>query len=365
MKILIIEDDTLIRKNLADMLELNGHTVVEACDGREGVTCCSSPPDFIISDINMPVMDGYEAMQAIQMLPGCAQIPYIFLTAVSDRAGQRKAMSLGADDYITKPFTEKEVIDAIAARARRQRPLKERIEGMLAREEAQFSAQWSHELLTPLNGVLGGLELIEAEIDQISKEELRGLLAVIRESAERQYALARKLIMYFKLEYEKERAQQQPSCHAGLIIPSAAPRAASAAGRCTDLTLMFEEAELPLHSDILYSAVYEIVENAFRFSRNGTPVCIEGKRGEKGYDISVTDNGCGMTEAQCAAVTAFRQYNRDHTNQQGLGLGVAIAQDAMQLAKGSFKIEKPASGTGLKVCLHIPCVESCQTETAP
>lgn len=358
MKILIIEDDTLIRKNLADMLELNGHTVVEACDGREGVDCCSSPPDFIISDINMPVMDGYEAMQAIQLLPGCAQIPYIFLTAVSDRAGQRKAMSLGADDYITKPFTEKEVIEAIDARARRQRPLKERIEGMLAREEAQFSAQWSHELLTPLNGVLGGLELIEAEIDQISKEELRGLLAVIRESAERQYALARKLIMYFKLEYEKERPQQQPPSHAGLILPAAASRAAAAAGRSSDLTLKFVEAELPLHPDILYSAVYEIAENAFRFSKPGTPVCIEGSKNETSYDISINDEGCGMTPAQCAAVTAFRQYNRDHTNQQGLGLGVAIAQNAMQLAKGTFTIAHAPSGTGVVVRLHIPTAVS-------
>lgn len=357
MKILIIEDDILIRKNLADMLDLNGHTVIEACDGREGVEHCRTAPapDFIISDINMPVMDGFTAMQAIQALPGCEQIPYVFLTAVSDRAGQRRGMALGADDYITKPFTEREILEAIEARTRRQRPLRERLKGMLEREEAQLSAQWSHELLTPLNGVMGGLELIEAEADNISKEELRGLLAVIRESAERQYTLARKLIMYFKLEYEKERPQHPAPCHAGLIVPAAATRAAGACGRAADLHLRFDDAELPLHSDILHAAVYEVVENAFRFSTTGTAVHVDAKRAQAHYEIHVTDEGCGMTPEQCEEASAFRQYNRDRTNQQGLGLGVAIAKNAMSIAGGSFSLLPAPSGRGLRAILRCPC----------
>jgi two-component system sensor histidine kinase/response regulator len=82
-------------------------------------------------------------------------------------------MALGADDYITKPFTERAMVEAISAQVRRQQPLRERLQQLLAERSMVIGANWSHELMTPLNGVLGGLEMIEEEADNIQPGELK------------------------------------------------------------------------------------------------------------------------------------------------------------------------------------------------
>jgi CheY-like chemotaxis protein len=132
MKILIIEDELEIRETLRDLLELNGHTVLVAIDGPMGVNLAAEQPDLILCDIGMPGMNGYQVITAIKALPAGQDIPFVFLTAWADREHQRQGMTLGADDYITKPFTQSDILDAIAARMQRLRPLRERILALLA-----------------------------------------------------------------------------------------------------------------------------------------------------------------------------------------------------------------------------------------
>jgi two-component system sensor histidine kinase/response regulator len=164
MKILIIEDDLEIRNSLRDMLEIHGHAVTDAADGLEGVRLAKSfLPDLIFCDIAMPAMGGYEVITTIRQHPPCCETPFIFLTARANRADQRHGMSLGADDYITKPFSEKEILDAIAARLRRQQPSRERVARLLAERKVVADAPWSHELMTPLCGILAGAARAAAE----------------------------------------------------------------------------------------------------------------------------------------------------------------------------------------------------------
>ena len=85
MKILIIEDDEAIRETLRDFLELNGHTVLAAVDGEEGVRLAAERPELVLCDVGLPGKDGYEVIQAIHRLPGGGDMPFIFLTARADR----------------------------------------------------------------------------------------------------------------------------------------------------------------------------------------------------------------------------------------------------------------------------------------
>lgn len=124
MNILIIEDEPAIRETLQLCLELNGHTVIAAEDGPAGVRLAAQRPDLILCDVGLPGLDGYGVIAAIQQLPACRDIPFIFLTARAGRDDLRRGMSLGADDYITKPFTQRDILDAIAARLRRQQTRK-------------------------------------------------------------------------------------------------------------------------------------------------------------------------------------------------------------------------------------------------
>ncbi|HLW33116.1 MAG TPA: response regulator, partial [Aequorivita sp.] len=113
-KVLIIEDNTDVRENTAEILRLVGYTVATAENGRVGVDVAKKLlPDVIVCDIMMPELDGYEVLQELNKKAQTASIPFIFLTAKTERIDVRKGMNLGADDYLTKPFTEKELLDAI------------------------------------------------------------------------------------------------------------------------------------------------------------------------------------------------------------------------------------------------------------
>ena len=116
-KILLIEDNRDVRETTADILELSGYAVEAADSGKAGVEAAlAQRPDLIICDIMMPGLDGYGVLHILGRRAETAGIPFIFLTARSEKADVRKGMNLGADDYLTKPFEESELLDAVETR---------------------------------------------------------------------------------------------------------------------------------------------------------------------------------------------------------------------------------------------------------
>ena len=117
MNILVIEDEAGLREEIVSWLRFEDHHVIAAENGRQGVELAVvNTPDLIISDIMMPEMDGYEVLRVLQAEPSTALIPFVFLSAKADRRSVRYGMDLGADDYLTKPFTREELLNAINAR---------------------------------------------------------------------------------------------------------------------------------------------------------------------------------------------------------------------------------------------------------
>src|SRR6266581_7203423 len=119
-KILIIEDDPGIRRGLALTLKTEGYRVTEAENGRAGLEAAGTQlPDLVLCDVNMPEMDGYAVVEQLRRMPALASTPFIFLTARSEHADVRKGMILGADDYLSKPFTRAELLEAITGRLKK------------------------------------------------------------------------------------------------------------------------------------------------------------------------------------------------------------------------------------------------------
>ncbi|MGV3629781.1 MAG: response regulator [Bacteroidota bacterium] len=124
-KILLIEDNPDVRENTAEILELAQYNVITAVNGREGVELAQQEkPDLIICDIMMPVLDGHGALHLLSKNDETASIPFIFLTAKSERTDYRKGMEMGADDYLTKPFDDIELLNAIEVRLKKNEILK-------------------------------------------------------------------------------------------------------------------------------------------------------------------------------------------------------------------------------------------------
>jgi DNA-binding LytR/AlgR family response regulator len=128
-KILIIEDDKGIRENLRILLEEKNYDVVIASNGEDGVlTATTIPPDLTICDVMLPGMDGFEVIKKIGGRNTTPTLPFIFLTAKTDRADLRKGMGLGADDYIFKPFDDEELLQAVRMRLAKYEIVKSQIE---------------------------------------------------------------------------------------------------------------------------------------------------------------------------------------------------------------------------------------------
>ena len=124
-KILLIEDNKDVRENTAEILQLAQYNVITAINGKEGVELAlKDKPDLIICDIMMPVLDGHGVLHMLSKNDETSGIPFIFLTAKAERGDFRKGMEMGADDYLTKPFDDVELLSAIEGRLRKNEILK-------------------------------------------------------------------------------------------------------------------------------------------------------------------------------------------------------------------------------------------------
>lgn len=116
-KLLLIEDDITVRENTAELLELSDYDVLTAPNGKIGIEKArQEKPDIIVCDIMMPEVDGYGVLEALSQSSETANIPFIFLSAKTEHKDIRRGMDLGADDYLTKPFEEEELLSAIESR---------------------------------------------------------------------------------------------------------------------------------------------------------------------------------------------------------------------------------------------------------
>ncbi len=122
--VLVIEDNLDIRENISEILELAGYDVDGAENGKEGIkSVLKKRPDLIICDVMMPVMDGYQTLYTLSQNEKTRDIPFVFLTAKSEKEDWRKGMNLGADDYLVKPFEEVELLGVVQTRLKKREQL--------------------------------------------------------------------------------------------------------------------------------------------------------------------------------------------------------------------------------------------------
>ena len=125
MNVLVIDDTAEVRQVIVQTVVAFGFSAREAADGKTGVEMAlARHPNLIICDVRMPGLDGFQTLSEIRNHPEIANVPFIFLTAAADKTEMRRGMSSGADDYLTKPFTPEELVEAVTSRLARQAELK-------------------------------------------------------------------------------------------------------------------------------------------------------------------------------------------------------------------------------------------------
>jgi signal transduction histidine kinase len=359
-KILIIEDTPAMRDLIVDTLAAHEFECVAADDGLAGVEAARRHhPDLVICDIHMPRMDGYGVLEAIRNEASMSTMPFIFLTGAAERVNIRRGMELGADDYLTKPFTIQELIASVTAQFEKQATIQRQANQRLEELRGNITMALPHELRTPLNGILGLSSMLLEDGESMTPHEVRENLQFIHQSATRLHRLIENFLVYSQIELMLRDPQQEPKLRLGNsvrvegLLSGWAAETAAGRRREADLQLNMLPVTCSVPSDNFKKIFTELLDNAFKFSSEGQVVAVEAlNQGEK-LMLRITDLGRGFSPDQIARVGAHMQFDRKYYEQQGAGLGLIIAKRLTELHGGRFAVEsEPLTRT--KVSLELP-----------
>lgn len=362
--LLLVEDDELLRAVTAKSLRSAGYEVVGCADGEEALRCLDSVrPDAIISDVSMPGMDGLELLRRVRATPRGGTLPFIIMSARGDHADQRMGMSLGADDYIAKPFQAADLLRTLELRLERATLL----EGITRDHQAFLSRVLPHELRTPLTGIIGYAELMVqtakakrtlpvTDLGEYGQSILKAGMRLLR--------MAEDFGLWSELESVAARLRQGEPVKrvaASISAPDFEDRCRRVAvdfGREPDLEVELATATVSVPVRAVEQVLLHLVENAFAFSEPGGRVRVEGRKEGALYRFTVGDSGRGMTPDQIQRIGGLRQFGREIYEQQGIGLGLALAARLAGLSGGEFMVEPNTGGVGLRVSLTLPLADA-------
>ena len=364
-KILIIEDEAPVRQNLVELLDAEGFFPIEASDGEEGVSLAwEMLPDLILCDISMPKMDGFGVLSRLARDPATATIPFIFLTARTEREDLRRGMNLGADDYIMKPFTIEEVLVAIRARLEKRVQIESYIEKKLAELSKMSRMSLPGEMLSPLSVILSYSELL-SNFQEASRLEISQICAMSSEILRAGGTLLHTIqntMFYSDLEAilsdpnRLRLLRDSRVLSAWMTISEMATLKARQDGREGDLRLQVEDSPLCISEMYLQKIVEELLDNAFKYSPLGSPVRVIGEvRPERQqYNLRVSDSGRGMFPDQVAVLAGRMQPGTRPSASMDQGIGLAIVRRLAELHQGSFSLQsQPKQWTVVEVSVPL------------
>ncbi|MBN1286541.1 MAG: response regulator [Anaerolineae bacterium] len=362
VKVLVIEDEAPLLENILDILTFEDFEAIGAADGEEGVRLAREClPDLILCDIMMPKLDGYGVLLELRNDSTTSMIPLIFLTAKADRPSMRRGMELGADDYLPKPFTNVELVAAIESRLDRHTALVEKYKQQVDAMRHVIVYTLPHEFRTPLTGIWTAAQWLAEEFDHLERDAVLQLLQTIVKSGERLHRLIENYLLYAQIELVGLNLDKLTALRAFevqepiALIRQVAAGQAETLERGADLVCETGGAEVgaKVFKDSLKKIVTELVDNACKFSKAGTPIQIKVTTDDRVLSFCITDHGRGMTPEQIARVGAYVQFERKLYEQQGIGLGLIIAKRLAELHNGALTIQS-VPGRQTTVCVTLP-----------
>jgi two-component system sensor histidine kinase/response regulator len=357
--ILVVDDEPNNFDVIEALLHEQNYELHYAANGKSAIASLDIfKPDLILLDVMMPEMDGIEVCKLIKASPRWHIVPIIMVTALNSKSDLANCLNAGADDFISKPINSielrarvhsmlriKQQYDNIQTLSYIQANTINILESTLNELRGTLTSRMSHELNTPLNGIIGTISLLQDDIENMDIAEIREILGWADESAQRLESLTKKLLTYIELENSPSRQQFFKSDHTkfsnALVETKLRAYAQSRKHNDNDehrLSFDLEEAEIALSDQYLIILLLELLDNALKFSASGTMIEVSSQVTDNRFNLSVKNLGRGMTEEQINRIGAFVQFDRKTYEQQGLGLGLKIVKKIVELAGGEFSI---------------------------
>lgn len=347
-KILIIEDEFDIREEVADWLRFEGYEVCTASNGRQGLAAIfAESPDLVLCDIAMPEMDGHQVLIEVRSDSTHGQMPFIFVTAAVDREAVRKGMNLGADDYLTKPFTRREVLMMVEARLGKQQQIQTQLDHLSQMVDAEREQRllktrqvgmFSHDFRTPLTTILSSSSILQMYGDRLTAEQWQKHFRRIDGSVQRLIHMLDDMLLIAGIENGRLAVNPRPTDLAGIIH------------KVVDDFVLIDSASHPISVDLSVPPSVELdpmlvehilinlVSNAVKYSPPGSPIHIRADTHDHQIWVAVQDAGIGIPEKDLPNLFTpfFRAGNASHI--KGTGLGLALVSELLTLCSGTIDV---------------------------
>ena len=357
-KILIIEDDESLRLEISTILKFEGFDMLEANNGLTGLKLAiSSLPDLILCDIMMPEMNGIQVLEGLKATESTRLIPFIFLTALAERTNLRLGMESGANDYITKPFTRIELLNAISAQLSNSKNITDCLESELHMFREKIISKIPHELNTPLHGILGFSNILEESSFNLRKDEVKEMAGYITRSGKRLQILVERYDYFIRLlAIKNTRMDTTKRCSSPeLFMSTMLASIATDYKRPDDIEFSLADADINISDDEFITLFRELIDNAFKFSTPNDKIYVKSVNKGNSYFITIKDSGRGISVENIKKVGAFQQFEREMYEQQGSGLGLAISKLLAELNGGTMNISSEI-GKGTTIIVKLPSV---------
>ena len=370
-KVLVVDDDLQHLSMLVRVLRLHGYDVKERSDGLSAVEVAQMwGPDLILSDIHMPGLDGYEMLEQLRGDSKTATVPVVLMTGRADFEGLRHGMSLGADDYLPKPFTLAEMLAALETQLRKRQLRQREAEQKLHSFTSHIALVLPHELLTPLKGILGFATLLRTDEGTLTRTEVQEFTQNLLDSAQRLHRLIQNFMIFAQIEIlandpqRSEKMRAQVTKMPARAIRTAAQAEAAKFQREKDLVLEVTDSPVAFTQDYVAKCVEELVCNAFQFSPRDTRVEVRFQDQPAGPTLTVTNLGNGMTSAQLAQIESRSQFTDRIRGAEGAGLGLAITRGLAELHGARLRVQSlPGRSTTATIVFQRPVLVAGHGET--
>lgn len=368
-RLLVVEDEVNLLEGIRTVLELDGYDVVTAENGAQALDQLRSGhplPELIVSDIMMPVMSGIELLTEVRKNPEWITIPFIFLTARSEKSDVQRGKQLGVDDYLIKPFDAPDLLIAVESRLNRIKAINSVTSGAIGDLKQRILTILHHEFRTPLAFIVAYADMLNnAETYTLSNEEMLTFLKGVNSGAARLRRLIENFIQLVEMETGDARRNYQMRRTFIEDLPELLHEAALEVftPEVKHTLTMDIEGTLPAFlGDLHYlrSAIIHLLDNAIKFTPEDKPIVVGARAavvprtGEPAVEIWVRDSGRGIDPVELSRIwESFYQIDRATFEDQGTGTGLAIVQAVAELHGGAVTVQSTL-GVGSTFSLFLP-----------
>jgi two-component system sensor histidine kinase/response regulator len=367
--ILFVDDDVSLQKIIKHLLEQRGVKVTSADNGAIALQKMQAGllPDVILADMAMPEMNGLELFRAVRAKSEWTAIPFIVLTAHTEKAALRQALQAGVDDFLTKPFDGERLLLTIYNKTKRIQELTnyaDTAHKTLEYIRRDMARMFTHELRTPLVSLNMAIELLRTHRHELSDSDTEQMLDTLQSGVTRLNRLAEQMVTLIQLDTGELQklieADRRPGSLWEAMLASA-NQARTFSHRRRDAEILYNHSNC---SDVILAewrtlrhALAELLANAISFSPGDRPVIVNQSCDEDTAMLTIIDAGPGIpAERQFDLFRRFNQVERELHDQQGIGMGLYLARTIIEATGGTLDLHSTV-GQGTTVIVRFPLVK--------